>query len=236
MLKIHSLKKNYDKLEVLKNIELNFNEPSINAILGPNGSGKTTLLKCIMDMTHPDSGDIMFNNQNINLNYSYRNSISYLPQIAQFPENLTGIELINMIKDIRKTQSFEDKYIDIFLLREHLGKNIKHLSGGTKQKINTVISLMFDSDMYVFDEPTLGLDPISVLKFKEVLVDLKKSGKIVLLTTHNIDLVQIIADSIVFLLEGNVIFNGTLQELMIDSKSESLMEEIANLMSNYSND
>jgi Cu-processing system ATP-binding protein len=232
MLVIKGLSKKYGKLQVLKNLDLDFNQSGIYVVLGPNGSGKTTLIKCILGMVLPEDGTIFYDNQSISGSCEYRKNISYLPQIARFPENLTGRELIAMIKDIRKTESYEQELIDLFELEKHLDKNLKHLSGGTKQKINTVIALMFDSQMIILDEPTAGLDPISLIRFRTLLEKLSREGKIIIITTHVIDLVEKIADRIIFLLEGETYFNGSVKELIAGQDSSNLEEAIANILEN----
>ena len=183
-------------------------------------------------MVIPEEGTIYYDNLSISGSCEYRKNISYLPQIARFPENLTGRELIAMIKDIRKTESHEQELIDLFELEKHLDKNLKHLSGGTKQKINTVIALMFDSKIIILDEPTAGLDPISLIRFKTLLMKLRSEGKIIIITTHVIDLVEKIADRIIFLLEGETYFNGSVNELIAGQDSSNLEEAIANILEN----
>jgi Cu-processing system ATP-binding protein len=217
MLEIKRLFKKFGKLQVLDDVNLDIKVPGIYAVLGPNGSGKTTLIKSILGMVIPDKGDIIFDNEKIKNKYEYRRQISYLPQIARFPENLTCWELISMIKNIREQKSDEDPLIQIFDLDKHLDKDLKYLSGGTKQKINLVLAMMFDSPVLIFDEPTAGLDPLALLRFKELLSNLKSKGKIIILTTHEINFVEQVADSIIFLLDGKVYFNGTIENLVNSS-------------------
>jgi len=230
MLKITDLNKKFGKLQVLNNINLEFSEPAINILIGPNGSGKTTLLKSILGITHPNSGSIELDNKKIKNFSDFKRNFSYLPQIAQFPDNLTGKDLIKMVKDIRASESMEDKYLEIFNLGKELKKPIKYLSGGNKQKLNTVLSFMFDAKIYIFDEPTVGLDPVSVLNFRDLLLELKTEGKIVILTTHNLDFVSIIADLVIFLLDGNIYFKGSYSDLLENEKSNTLMEAIAKVL------
>lgn len=235
MLEIKGLSKSYGKLKVLSNLNLSFTEPGIYVVLGPNGSGKTTLIKSILGMVIADEGSIYYENQPTKNDCLYRNNISYLPQIARFPENLTGRELIAMVKDIRNSHAYENSLIGLFDLEKHLDKVLKNLSGGTKQKINTVIALMFDSPILILDEPTAGLDPISLLRFKELLLRLRDQGKIIIITTHIIDLVEKIANNIIFLLEGEIYFNGPAESLILQHNSANLEEAIANIMeSNHS--
>ena len=235
MLEIRGLSKNYGRLNVLNDANINFEEAGIYAVLGPNGSGKTTLIKSILGMVLPDKGEIIFDGKKINGDCDYRKQISYLPQIARFPDNLTGRELISMVKDLRGQNGNEGFLIEHFGLENQLDKNLKYLSGGTKQKINLVLSLMFDSPVLIFDEPTAGLDPLALIRFKEILISLKEEGKIIILATHIINLVEEIADSIIFLLEGKIYFNGPASELLMSQDTYSFEKAIAQILESNNN-
>src|SRR6185295_14676225 len=112
MIEIQNLNKSFGKLEVLKNISINFSKPGITAILGPNGSGKTTLMKSILGVVIPDKGNILFQKENITNTFNYRNHIGYLPQIAKFPDNLTIKELIDFISNLRNQKANPGYFIE----------------------------------------------------------------------------------------------------------------------------
>jgi len=230
MIEVRNLTKYFGKLKVLDDVNLSFDKPGIYAILGPNSSGKTTLMKSILGMVIPQSGKINFNGEIVNGSYRYRNDISYMPQIAHFPENLRAGELISIIKDIRKSVATDEDLIADFYLANHLDKTLKNLSGGTKQKINTVLALMFDTPYLFLDEPTAGLDPVVLLHFKELIMKLRNEGKIIILTTHIINLVEEIADNVIFLLEGKIYFTGTVNDLIKKAEGNNLEEAIANIL------
>ena len=231
MITIDHLQKSYGKLAVLKGISLEFNTPgTITAILGPNGSGKTTLMKSILGMVLPDKGDILIGGRSIKGQWAYRQEIDYLPQIARFPENLRVRELIAFIHDLRQGQTREDELIRLFGLEEHLDKRLNNLSGGTKQKVNLVLAFMYDSPILILDEPTSGLDPIAMLHLKEFIHAERKRGKLILITTHIIHFVEEMADEIVFLLEGNIYFRGSQDELKSRFGETSLERAIAGIL------
>ena len=115
MIKIEKLHKKFGKNIVLKGINLEIQAGEIFAVLGPNGSGKTTLIKCILGMVIPNSGLIEVDGESIKKEYRYRKKIDYLPQIANFPNNLTVKELIRMIKDLRGEKTTKDeRLIELF--------------------------------------------------------------------------------------------------------------------------
>lgn len=230
MIEIKSLYKKFGKNEVLKGMDLSVSKGGVFAILGPNGSGKTTLIKCILGMVIPDAGEILVNDEPVIGKWKYREQIDYLPQIANFPENLTVKELIEMIKDIRRVPTREEALIERFGLKPFWKKKIGTLSGGTKQKVNIVLSFMFDSDIIMLDEPTVGLDPIALITLKELIQERKNAGKTVLITSHILSFVEQVSEGIVFILEGKIYFKGSVEELKEFSGENDLEHAIANLL------
>ena len=231
MIEINNLHKNFGKVEVLDNVSLTIEDKGIFAILGPNGSGKTTLIKSILGMVIPQAGEIVINGNNVKGKWDYRKDIDYLPQIAQFPDNITVIELLKMIKNLRGKKANDQELIDLFKLKPFLDKKLGNLSGGTKQKVNLVLAFMFDSPILILDEPTTGLDPISLIHLKDLIRREKKAGKTILITTHIMDFVETMADEIVFLLEGDIYFRGTVDELKMKSSLNDLEHAIATILS-----
>lgn len=230
MIEIKNIYKKFGKVNVLEGVSLDVVQPGVIAILGPNGSGKTTLIKSILGMVIPQSGSIHINGQPIYKKWSYRKDLSYLPQIARFPENLKVIELINMIKNLRKQKANDLELISLFKLEPFLDKKLGNLSGGTKQKVNIVLTFMFDCPLLVLDEPTTGLDPVSLIHLKELIIKEKEAGKTILITTHIMDFVDSMADEIVFLLEGNIYFKGSVNELKKKSDRNDLEHAIATIL------
>jgi Cu-processing system ATP-binding protein len=230
MIQINQLHKKFGKLIVLDGLDLEINSGGIFAILGPNGSGKTTLIKSILGMVIPNSGDIKINDQSVLKKWEYRNKINYLPQIANFPANLTVKELIAMVKNLRPKESKDSDLIELFSLEPFLDKKLGNLSGGTKQKVNIILTFMFDSELIILDEPTTGLDPISLIHLKDIIQEEKSKGKTILITTHIMSFVEEVADEIVFLLDGEIYFKGSTENLKSQTDQPDLEHAIAHLM------
>lgn len=231
MIKFENLNKKFGKLEVLKDLSLEIKEGSINAILGPNGSGKTTLIKCLLGMVIPDSGEITINGENVKGQYAYRDGIDYMPQIANFPANLKVKEIISMMKDIRNRDARDSELIEYFGLTPYLNKQLNTLSGGTMQKVNIVLAFMFDNPLLILDEPTNGLDPVALIKLKELITKEIARGKTILFTTHIIRLVEELAEDIVFLLEGKTYYQGPVAGLVEAHDAKDLEHTIAEIFS-----
>jgi Cu-processing system ATP-binding protein len=231
MIAIENLHKRFGKLDVLKGLNLDFEKKgNISAILGPNGSGKTTLIKCILGMVLPDKGTIRFDGRDIRGACAYRAAMDYLPQIARFPENLSIRELIALIQDVRGIPAQADPYIELFELGLQLDKRLGNLSGGTRQKVNLTLAFMFDSPVLILDEPTSGLDPIALIRLKDLIRQQRDKGKTILITTHIIDLVEELADEIIFLLEGSVYFRGAPHLLQARYGTRDLERAIAAIL------
>lgn len=231
MIKISGLKKCFGKAEVLENINLSIEAGKVTAIVGPNGSGKTTLIKNILGLVRPTEGSIKVDGIDTDGNFLYRNKIGYMPQIARYPENLTASELLSLIKDLREQELFdEEEMISSFKLSDEMDKPFKSLSGGTRQKVSAVIAFSFNPMILILDEPTAGLDPISSSYFKDLIINEKQKGKTILLTSHIMSEIQELADDIIFLLNGEVKFKGSINSLLEYTDDSKLERAIAELM------
>lgn len=231
MVTIENLHKKFGSNVVLDGVDLSVKKGSILAVLGPNGSGKTTLIKSILGMVVPNKGTITINGTSIAKDWKYRQEIDYLPQIANFPGNLNVKELIKMIKDLRNKPAKDDELISFFKLEPFLNKKLGTLSGGTKQKVNLVLTFMFDSPLVILDEPTSGLDPISLIRLKDLINAEKAKGKTILITSHIMNFVEEVAEGVIFILEGKIYFNGSVQELKTKTGQTNFEHAIANILS-----
>lgn len=229
MITFESLQKSFGQQKVLQGIDLEMKDPGIYAILGPNGSGKTTLIKCLMGLARADSGRIIFQDQELRGD-EYRRQIAYLPQIARFPENLVMKEFLDLIETLRGPAP-RRQLIEAYLgLEEYRNQTLRHLSGGTRQKINLTAALMYDPPVLLLDEPTIGLDPVALLALKDFIREERDKGKIILITTHVLDLVEELADQIVFLLEGKVYYRGDQSTLLGKTGENDIEHAIAQLL------
>ncbi|MDY0081722.1 MAG: ABC transporter ATP-binding protein [Ignavibacteriaceae bacterium] len=231
MVELKNIEKSFGKHHVLKDISLSIEPGKITAIVGPNGSGKTTIIKSILGLVKPDKGEILVNNKSVIKEHLYRKDIGYMPQAASFPDNLTVNEVFNMISDLRKQQMNGNvELINTLNLQPELNKKIRTLSGGNKQKVSACIALMFDPKIIILDEPTAGLDPLSSANLKKKIIELRDSGKTVILTSHIMAEIEELSDNILFLIEGKIVFEGALKNLVELSGQSKLENAIAALM------
>ncbi|NQV13874.1 ABC transporter ATP-binding protein [bacterium] len=232
MIEISGLAKRFGTHEVLKSLDASILANKITAIVGHNGSGKTTLIKCLLGLDQYEAGTIRINDYQLTADWNYRAQIGYMSQIARFPENLSAREVITMISDLRQgspTQATE--LIQYFHLDDEMDKPLKTLSGGTRQKVNAVVSFMFNPDLLILDEPTAGLDPISSSSLKDRILSEKEQGKTIVITSHIMSEIQELADTILYLLDGKIFFDGPVDVLIKQTGEKNLERAMAKLMS-----
>jgi Cu-processing system ATP-binding protein len=231
MIRIRGLEKRFGSAHVLRAIELDIVAGRVTAIVGPNGAGKTTLMKMILGLTRTEEGKIVVDGERVADDPAYRANLGYMPQIARFPENLTGAELIAMLRDLRgDTAALDDALVTRFQLAESLRKPLRVLSGGTRQKVNAVLAFLFRPELLVLDEPTSGLDPVSSAILRDKIVEVRDAGRTVIVTSHVLSDLDAIADDIVFLNDGRVGYAGSVHDLKRETRQLSLERAIAQVM------
>jgi len=231
MISIKYVNKNFGKLQVLKDINLELERGKSYALIGPNGSGKTTLIKSILGMVIPDHGEIRVNKKDIRQDWMYRENIGYMPQIGRYPDNMRIGQLIDMMKNIRqKTVHTDDELIEWFELDKMYDKRMHTLSGGTRQKVSAALAFLFDPPVLILDEPTAGLDPISVECLKTKIYNEKKRGKLIIITSHILSDLDELTTDLVYLFEGRVQFDDTIEALKEQTEQTKLSRAIACLM------
>jgi Cu-processing system ATP-binding protein len=231
MISIKKVNKNFGKLQALLNVDLDLTMGKAYALVGPNGSGKTTLIKSILGLVVPTSGDILFDGKSIAKDWKYRENIGYMPQIGRYPENMTIGQLVDMMKNIRKNvDKLDDNIIDQFRLYKMFDKRMHTLSGGTRQKVSAALAFLFNPDVLILDEPTAGLDPISVEILKEKILEEKARGKLVIISSHILSDLDELTTDMVYIFEGKVHYNNSIQALKAETSEKKLGKAIATMI------
>ena len=218
MLEVKKLKKRFDKNVVLKDINFTVNEGDIISIVGPSGSGKSTLLRCINMIEKPSGGDIVFEGKSLmdkKTNLSLvREKIGMVFQQFNLFANLTVTENITLAPVKLKLMDDKMAYKKGMELLENVGLKDKanvypsSLSGGQKQRVSIVRTLMMNPDIILFDEPTSALDPEMVQEVLELIREVSKMGKTMIIVSHEMSFVRDISNRILFLDDGKIIFDG----------------------------
>jgi len=224
--------KKFGRLIALDNVSVTCNKGQSIALIGPNGSGKTTFIKCLLGMVVADSGFITFNLQNISHDWRYRSNIGYMPQAGRFPENMTVAQVLDMMKDVRKktNPATDEELVEAFELKAIMGKRMRTLSGGTRQKVSASLAFLFNPDVLILDEPTAGLDPVATEILKAKIRKEKEKGKLVLITSHILSDLDDIVTEIMYMQEGKLRFHKSLEQLKEDTGETRLSKAIALVM------
>ena len=231
MIEISGLKKHFGSNEVLRGVDLHVRRGRVTGIVGPNGAGKTTLIKTLLGLCRASSGEIRIDGNRVGSNEQYRAAIGYMPQIARFPENLTASELFTMLRDLRGERGrLDEDLVDRLGLGEQLDKPLRVLSGGTRQKVNACMALLFDPQLLILDEPTAGLDPLSSAVLKDRIIGLRERGVTVLVASHIMSELEELCDDVAFLLDGVTRFAGPIAQLTSMTRQANLERAIAALM------
>lgn len=231
MISVNLLSKKFGKQEVLKDFNLSFDKGNSYAIMGPNGSGKTTLIKSILGMVLPDSGEILVKGQSIKGSESYRSIIGYMPQIGRYPQNMKVGQLFSMMKDMRpEIKNYDLDLVEGFELEKIKDKSMGTLSGGTVQKVSAALAFLFNPEILILDEPTAGLDPIAVEILKSKITRERKAGKLILVTSHILSDLEELTNHAIYIFEGKVFFNDSIESLKELTSEEKFSPAIAKLM------
>lgn len=188
-------------------------EMGIHALLGPNGSGKTTLMRVLADVLRPDSGTVCWDGADISvLGERYREVLGYLPQNFGYYPSFTGWDFLMYFAALKGLprhtagERAEDLLTALGLFDER-NKRIRTYSGGMRQRLGIVEALLNDPKLLILDEPTAGLDPMERVKFREMLERLGRD-RVVLLSTHIVSDVEQVADSVMLMKKGRLIYAG----------------------------
>lgn len=231
MVRARGVDKRYGKLPVLRGLDLDVVRGEVTAIIGPNASGKTTFNKILLGLVRPDRGEVHIDGHRVGADPSYRARIGYMPQAARFPENLCADDVFRMLADLRgPSVARDEELIERFALGAVLKTPIRNLSGGMRQRVNAALAFYFHPDLLLLDEPTAGLDPISSGTLKDKIRQERAAGRTFILTSHVLSELEELSDRIAFLLEGQVRFSGTQDELKALTGEATLERAIAALM------
>ena len=237
MITIEKLSKSFGKLQVLKDISLAFEAGQAVSLIGPNASGKTTLIKSILGMVVPDTGQIRVAGQSISDGFAYRQQIGYMPQIGRYPDNMTIRQVFDMIKELRlgrqtpdNSPDLDEELIHSFGLIPLFQQPMRTLSGGTRQKVSAALAFLFKPGILILDEPTAGLDPLAADILKEKIIQEKKKGRLILITSHILSDMEDIATNVLYIMEGNVLFFKTVEQIKKETCEQKLEKAIVKIM------
>jgi Cu-processing system ATP-binding protein len=232
MIKLVNISKRYRKILALNKIQAEFVKGQSVSLIGPNGSGKTTLIKCILDLVHPDQGEILIAGQSNQVNPDYRSRIGYMPQIGRYPDHMKVGQLFNLLIALRKKsrENLDYDLYEAYQLESMSERRIHALSGGTRQKVCAALAFLFDPEILILDEPTSGLDPLAAEILKAKINKEKEKSKLILITSHILSDLEELVTHVFYLQDGNRVFYKELSALQSETGEQKLSKAIAHIM------
>lgn len=231
MITIDNIKKNFGSLKALDGISLNLKSGHSYALIGPNGSGKTTVIKSILGLVVISSGTITVDGEDISRQWTYREKIGYMPQIGRYPDNMKIGQLFDMMMNIRKNSGpLDEELIETFRLRDLFDKRMHTLSGGTRQKVSAALAFLFNPPVLILDEPTAGLDPVSVEFLKEKILKEKNVGKLILITSHIMSDLDELTTDLIYLYDGKLLYNNPIKQLKHETGHDKLGKALSTII------
>jgi ABC-2 type transport system ATP-binding protein len=215
VIEIKNLKKTFGSFTALEDVDLTVEKGKIHGFIGPNGAGKSTTIRILLGMLKADTGKVtIFDKDAWADAVEIHKRVAYVPGDANLWPNLTGGQVIDLLLNMRN-QSADTKRRDelMELFEFDPRKKCREYSKGNLQKVLIIAAFAADADVFILDEPTSGLDPLMERKFQSHLLELKKAGKTILLSSHILSEVEKLCDTVSIIRRGSVIETGTLDEL-----------------------
>lgn len=215
-LSLQNVTKRFGEFTAVNNLSLIVRPGRIYGLLGPNGAGKTTTIRMIVNITAPDSGTIEFFGQRITPTLQDR--IGYLPEERGLYKRMKVGDQLRFFGELKNVNAKEveeriDRWLGRVKLSEWKNKRSTELSKGMQQKIQFIMSVLHEPDLLILDEPFSGLDPVNVELLKEIVLDLKRSGKTIIFSTHQMEVAEKICDDICLINRSEKVLDGSLREI-----------------------
>ena len=215
-LEVKELSKSFEKVKAVDNLSIEIPEGAIFGLLGRNGAGKTTTIRMLMNIYLPDSGEIILRGNKMDRSFSRISG--YLPEERGLYKKMKVWDTLLFFAEIKGKSGKEVEkkameYLTRFDLAERKESKIEDLSKGNQQKVQFITTILHDPDFLILDEPFSGMDPINTNLLKEIILEKKKEGKVIIFSTHLMDFAEKMCDYIAIIDQGKVILKGDLKEI-----------------------
>jgi ABC-2 type transport system ATP-binding protein len=215
-LEVKNLTKTFDKLVAVDNASFEVPEGSIFGLIGRNGAGKTTTIRMMMNIYLPDSGEVVL--RGVKVGQEFKNQVGYLPEERGLYKKMKVIDILLYFAEIKGKSGREihkraDEYLKRFELYDRRLSKIEDLSKGNQQKVQFIATILHDPEFIILDEPFSGLDPINTNLLREIILEMKQKGKIIIFSTHLMDFAEKMCDHVVMIDHGKIILKGALNEV-----------------------
>ncbi len=228
MLEVIDVSKTYHGVAAVRMLSLTARPGQVVGLLGPNGSGKSTTVKMLVGLLRPSVGTIRWRGADVQPNLlSYQRLVGYVPEEPRLYTYLTGreyLELVGGLHDVEPVvleRRIAD-YLELFGLTDDLHAPLSSFSKGMRQKVLIAAALVHDPQLVVFDEPCSGLDVGSILIHRRMIASLKARGKVIIYSSHEMDMVEKVCDDVLILHKSDVVANGSVSRLRELAEAASL--------------
>lgn len=226
MLKVDHVTKYYGEHLAVDDLSFEIHEGEIFGLLGVNGAGKTTTFRMIMGLLDKTKGDITLNGKHID--YSVTDDIGFLTEERSLLTSKTVLEQATYYAVLKgmKEEDVEkklDEYLKEFNISEYKNKKIKELSKGNQQKIQFISAIINEPKLLILDEPFSGLDPVNVELFKNIILELKNKGTIIIFSSHRMEHVELFCEKLLVLVKGKCVLSGYLKDIKDKYKKKNII-------------
>jgi ABC-2 type transport system ATP-binding protein len=213
---LRGIRKTYDHFVAVERLSLNIREGSVYGLLGPNGAGKTSTIRMMIGITMPDEGEVRLFGEPFRRDLLH--GIGYLPEERGLYKKMKVLDHLVFLARLHGLSEPEARkrsleWCSRLQLSEWTQKKVEELSKGMQQKIQFIATLLHDPKLVIMDEPFSGLDPANAVMLKDVLIEMKKAGKTILFSTHRMDQVERLCDSICLIDHGRAVLEGDLKKI-----------------------
>ena len=215
-IELNSVRKTYGEFVAVDNLSFRIEQGAVFGLLGPNGAGKTSTIRMMIGITAPDSGEIRMFEQPFQRPHLQR--VGYLPEERGLYKKMKVLDQLVFLGELHGlsatvAQQKATEWCQKLEIAEKLQSKVEELSKGMQQKIQFIAALLHDPDFVIMDEPFFGLDPVNASLLKDVMLELKKKGKTILFSTHRMDQVEKLCDSICLINKGKPVLQGELKQI-----------------------
>lgn len=215
-LEVSNLTKDFDNIRAVDNASFVVPEGSIFGIIGRNGAGKTTTIRIMMNIYMPDNGEVILRGTKIGPDF--QDKVGYLPEERGLYKKMKVLDTLLYFAELKgKTgkavQKLAVEYLEKFDLADRKNSKVEELSKGNQQKLQFLITILHDPEFIILDEPFAGLDPINTNLLKEIILEKKQEGKVIIISTHHMDYAEKMCDHIAMIDYGKIILNGSMSEI-----------------------
>jgi len=223
IIELSGITKTFGSVKAVNNLSLEVPSGSIYGFIGPNGSGKTTTIRMIMKIMYPDSGKLLVNGRETNL--ERLNDVGYLPEDRGLYKKMKIGELLQFHGELNDGTDLPNRinyWLERLELKAYKEKKVETLSKGMRQKLQFIATILHQPKLIILDEPFTGLDPVNADMMKDIILELQQQGATIIFSTHDMAMAERMCDYIFMIYKGKKVLDGTLENIQDQYGNDTL--------------